>query len=52
MKTNHETIAKENYPPIEEMVMEFLNKTIKTKVVSLERNVKTAVERIVKEIKV
>ena len=52
MKTNPEKIFKENDSSIENVVVEFLNKTIKSKVVSLEEQMKMAVERIVNELKV
>ena len=51
IKTKPENIIQENHSSIENVVVEFLNKTIKLKVVSLEEQMKTAVERIVNELK-
>ena len=52
LKSNPEKTCDENNTSIEEVVLEYLHNTIKTKVVHLEDVMKTSVEIIVKEIKV
>ena len=51
LERSKEEINTETDASIEKVVMEFLNKTIKEKVVSMEENLKTAIERIGNQIK-
>ena len=51
LKSKSEKAADEKNSTIEKVVQEYLNNTIKKKVVSMENSMKTAVEKIVKEIK-